>query len=196
MGGKLIVFEGIDGSGKSTQTRLLKEHLEQKGHKVVKTSSPTKNTIGNYIRELLKSESAASNLLIQLLFTADRAEDIEANIVPSLEMGAIVLADRYMLSTPAYGGISFDAEHLKKINFTFPKPDLTIFLDASVENCIKRIENLGKKKEVFEVKEKMEKTRANYLGLLKECDNVLIVDGNKPINSVFNDIKKEVERIL
>jgi dTMP kinase len=104
-----IAFEGLDGSGSSTQSRILAEKLEAKGHKVLLTKEPTKDTpIGGLIREVLQRKLPATPEGLQFLFSADRAEHLKRDIEPALANGKVVITDRYMFSTIAYGALDIE----------------------------------------------------------------------------------------
>ncbi len=194
--GKFIVFEGIDGAGLTTQANLLEKALKKAGYKVVLTKEPTNGLIGGLIRACLKNEWKTSLLSLQLLFAADRAHHLEKEILPALKKGKIVICDRYLLSTIAYGMISLEKEWLKFINSKFLQPDLTILLDLSVEVSLKRIKLSRFGAELFEKKEELRKVRKNYLKLAKEFPNVYVVDASRSIEEVHEEVKKLVNRVL
>ena len=107
--GVLIVLEGTDGAGLSTQTALLAAHLRSKGEvSVISTKEPTSSHIGNLIRSALKHEWKPSPRALQLLFAADRAHHLENEIEPALQANKIVISDRYVLSSLAFGSIEND----------------------------------------------------------------------------------------
>jgi len=194
--GKFIVFEGIDGAGLTTQANLLEKALKKAGYKVVLTKEPTNGLIGGLIRACLKNEWKTSLLSLQLLFAADRAHHLEKEILPALKKGKIVICDRYLLSTIAYGMISLEKEWLKFINSKFLQPDLTILLDLSVEVSLKRIKLSRFGAELFEKKEELRKVRKNYLKLAKEFPNVYVIDASRSIEEVHEEVKKLVNRVL
>lgn len=196
MKGKFIVLEGLDGAGTTTQANLLIDYLKKKELKVCVTKEPTDNIIGGLIRGQLTKHWKTSPLCLQLLFAADRASHLEKDIKPALKKGAIVLCDRYVLSSLAFGGIDVDIEWLKQINSKFPVPDLTIFLDTEPDECIKRMQKSRFSLELFEEKTKLRKVKENYLKIIKRFKNLVVVDGNRPIPNIFTDIRKAVEKIL
>ncbi len=196
MKGKLIAIEGCDGSGLSTQTDMLCEWLRNRGHKVLQTKEPTENFIGKIIRSVLKKEIATDQKTLQLLFCADRAHHLEFEIIPALEQNKIVVTDRYIMSTLAFGSLNEDAEWLEKLNEKFRKPDMTIIIDVPEEVSINRIKNSRPNIELFEEKEKLKKIRKNYKNLSKEFPNVIPVDGTKTPEEVFKLVKSAVESNL
>jgi len=125
--GKFIVFEGLDGSGQTTQSKLLKDYLCQKGYKVVLTKEPTKTSkVAPRIQKILNQKEKVSAKKLQELFAKDRKEHLKKLVIPSLKKGKIVISDRYFFSSFAYGkasGVPF--KYLFQINKDFLIPDLT-----------------------------------------------------------------------
>jgi len=196
MKGKLIVFEGLDGSGLSTQAQMLKEYLLKEGKRVVLTKEQTDNFIGGLIKTSLKGHVKISNLTLQLMFVADRSQHLDKEIEPALKEGRIVISDRYIFSTLAFGSLDIDMEFLKLINSKFRKPDLTFIIDCPPEVCLKRISKERFHLEFFEEKNKMEKIRENYLSLKDYFPNVYIINGNKTKKEVFENIRKIVDKLI
>ncbi len=196
MPGKMIVFEGLDGSGISSQSGLLKNWFEALGKPVVLTKEQTDGLIGGLIKSGLRGEWFVSPLALQLLFTADRAQHLEKEIEPALNKGKNVIIDRYVLSTLAFGALAVDVEFLKKINSKFQAPDITIFVDTDPEECIRRMSAARYHVEMFEKKEKLEEVRKNYISLLNHFPNTVKIDGNRPKKEIFEDVKKEVLKIV
>lgn len=194
-----IVFEGLDGSGQSTQAEMLKTYLEnKKGKKVFLTKEPSRNVLGKLAKSTLKGRHKMPLLALEFLFVADRALHLKEEIEPALKKGEIVLCDRYFFSTIAFGGLDADKKFLKEINSKFRVPDIIFLLDCPPEVCLGRLakrEGTGKL-ELFEKKEKMEKVRQNYLALSKEYKSFNVIDGNRPKEEVFKEIKKIVDENL
>lgn len=192
-----IAFEGLDGSGSSTHARHLFERLEGQGHPVLLTKEPTGDTpIGKMIREILQHKWELSPAGLQLLFTADRAEHLKNTIEPALQNNQIVISDRYLLSTLAYGSLAADGAWLKAINEPFPLPDLTFLLKADPEVCLRRIAGRGSEFELFEKKEKLEKIWSHYEALSGDYENIHLLDANRTIEAVDEDIWAIVSRYL
>lgn len=127
MSGLFIVFEGPDGAGTTTHCKLLAETLRMEGRDVLLTAEPTDGPIGLGIRQLLK-EGGVNGAALQILFTADRADHVE-KIEQALKKGHVVICDRYIPSTVAYGSaLGLDVRWLKEMNEPFRKPDLTLLL--------------------------------------------------------------------
>lgn len=140
--GYLIVFEGIDGTGKSTHCRLLADYLESRGLSTARLSEPTRGAWGTKIRKILaEGRNGISPEEELILFVNDRKEDVERNIKPALEQKKAVLIDRYYYSTAAYqGALGLDPEKICRENESFaPRPDLVFIFEASPEECLRRI---------------------------------------------------------
>jgi len=188
--GKFIVFEGLDGSGNTTEAELLVKYLRNKGKRVHFTSEPTQFLIGGLIKSQIAGEWKCSPECLQLLFTADRAYHLEKEIIPLLKRGINVICTRYMLSTLAYGNLEInDEEWLMEINKKFILPDITFFLKVSPQICIQRIKKERFHKELFEEEAKLKKVLKNYLKFAKKFSNIYIINGEKSIKEVFEEIK-------
>ena len=141
-GGLFVVFEGIDGTGKSTQLHLLTEKLQQLGYAVVSTREPTDGPFGQKIRELFVDRGVVSHEEELELFIADRDQHVQEVIAPALADGCVVVCDRYYLSTVAYQGANgMDPDAILKKNKDFPVPDLAIILEIEPAQSIDRIQN-------------------------------------------------------
>ncbi|MDI6591899.1 MAG: dTMP kinase [Patescibacteria group bacterium] len=195
--GKLIVFEGLDGSGTTTQANLLLKYLKNKNKKVYLTSEPTHSLIGGIIESQISGDWKSSPECLQLLFTADRAYHLEKEIIPLLKKRIIVICVRYLLSTLAYGALEIkDEKWLREINKKFILPDLTFLLKVSPKICIQRIKKERFHKELFEKENKLRKIFKNYLRLAKKFKNIYIINGEKPIEEVAKEIQSIVSGIL
>lgn len=138
--GVLIVFEGTDGTGKSTQLSLLAQYLQDNNFPVVTTREPTEGKYGQQIRKLYLQRDSYTPREELELFLADRKEHVDNFIIPSLACGKIVLCDRYFLSTIAYqGAIGFDIDELISLNNFAPDPDMALLFHAPVDTSLKRI---------------------------------------------------------
>ena len=192
--GKFIVFEGLDGSGQSTQAKLLKDFLIKKGYKVHLTKEPTTNSkVAPKIRKALNKLSKISPQTLQELFAQDREEHLKEDIIPALKEDKFVISDRYFFSSFAYGGADgLDLNWLIKINNEFLLPDLTFILKVRPKICLQRIINRGREKTLFERESILEKVFKNYLSLARKFKNVYIIDGERPIKEVASQIQKVV----
>lgn len=185
-----IAFEGLDGSGSSTQSRLLKEKLEKKGMPVTLTKEPTADEpIGALIRSALQKKWSCSPEALQLLFTADRAEHLKNIILPALRKDSAVITDRYFFSTLAYGALAVaDWNWLKDLSRLFPVPDFTFLLKLDPAVCIQRIRGRGQAFELFEEQQKLEKIWRNYEKIANEYPNIHIIDASQTIAVVADAI--------
>jgi len=194
--GKFIVFDGLDGSGQSTQAGKLVDFLslpEQKakfGHTGVHiTKEPTPSLIGGLIRSQLSHEWKSSNECLQLLFSADRAHHLEKEIIPLLERGIIIVCDRYFFSTIAYGSLDIkDRYWLLNLNKNFLYPDMIFLLKVSPKVCIERIEKNRFGISLFEKEEMLTRVWQNFEQLSKEFENVHIINGERPIDKIHQEI--------
>lgn len=196
--GKFIVFEGLDGSGQTTQVRLLKDFLESKGYNVITTKEPTSDSeAGRKIRQILDEKEKINPDDLQKLFAKDRQKHLDHLIIPLLKEGKIVISDRYFFSSFAYGvseGLSLD--WLIELNNDFFIPDLTFILKVRAEVSISRIEKRGEPKTLFEKQEKLAKVWENYQIMPERFKKCFLIDGEKSIEEVFEEIKKQCNNIL
>jgi len=193
-----IIFEGIDGSGLTTQSKILKDYLEEKGNKVFLTKEPTNSHIGRLIRKTLKGSYKMDQETLGLLFAVDRS--MHMDIIKKELKDSFVICDRYYFSNFAYQMLNVDLNHLIRINSRFLKPDLTIFLDVPAEVCKKRIDENREHIEIFENRETLERIRKNYIKIIKlfkkKGYNIVKIDGNRSIEETHADIVKCVEKFL
>lgn len=196
MAGKFIVFEGIDGSGKTTQIELLSGYLKNKKLDFVLTKNPTHGRIGSLLKEYhLKNKTIP--LADALLFSADRAEQVETVIKPSLKQNKTVISDRYFYSNWVYQSAEgVDMGWLIEINKFFPKPNLTMLIDISPSVALERIKAARKSGEIekFEKIKTLEELRKKYLALAKK-EGMVVVDGGREIVEVSKNIIEQVEKI-
>lgn len=194
--GRLIVFEGLDGSGKTTQAFMLVEALNRRGVKAEYTCEPTYGRVGDLIRLHVSKLKSRKPVYEALLFAADRYEHISKEVMPKLRKGVIVVSDRYVYSSLAYqgaGGLSL--EWLKSVNFFAPKPDLTIYLDVPADEALARKHRSTFRRTIFEDLEFQSKVRDIYLKLAEE-EGFLRLDGTKPIEDVHREVLRAVLGLL
>ncbi|WP_299665912.1 dTMP kinase [uncultured Ruegeria sp.] len=195
--GTFLTFEGIDGSGKSTQARLLAEHLRRHGREVVLTREPGGSDGAEEIRSLVLQGdpdrwSAETEIL---LFTAARRDHLERTIEPALAEGKVVICDRFADSTRMYQGLSrgdlrgmVDQLHNLMIG---REPDLTLLIDMDPETGLSRAKGRQGAEERFEdfglnLQQRM---RGGFLGLAEEfADRFRVIDGNRDMDSVARDV--------
>jgi len=192
--GVFIVFEGIDGSGKSTHIKALAKELKGRGYNVIQTSEPSKDRIGNFIRMYAeRNDHRLTPETEALLFAADRFEHVMTVVEPALKRGRIVISDRYLYSSLAYQGAGgLDLDWIREMNRFAPKPDLGILLDLLPEFSLQRVE---RRKTVFEVSDYLRKVRNIYLRLVEEGELVK-VDADKPRKAVQEEIFSLVNELL
>ncbi|MEM5878906.1 MAG: dTMP kinase [Candidatus Aenigmatarchaeota archaeon] len=195
--GKFIVFEGIDGAGKTTQIALLRSWLEQKKIKCITTKEPTENITGNILKLTMQMEKL-SPITDALLFAADRSEHLDKKIKQQLKKGGIIISERYIYANLAFQTSQGVSERfIRNINEFAIQPDLVILLDAPAEVALKRKWNL-----LYYLPSKFEKSiafnekvRMKYLELAKKYD-LKVVDASRSIDEVFEDVKKIVAKEL
>jgi dTMP kinase len=193
--GIFIVFEGIDGSGKSTHIKLLAEELRGRGLSVLETSEPSKDRIGTFIRDYAERNGDRFTLETEtLLFAADRYEHVRQVIAPALKRGMVVISDRYFYSSIAYqGATGIDLDWIREMNRFAPRPDLGILLDILPESSLERVN--GRAKTVFEVSDYLRKVRDIYLGMV-EGGELVRVEADRPRDEVGADIRGLVDGLL
>ncbi len=195
MRGKLIVFEGLDGAGLTTQATLLRNWLISKGNDTVLTKEPTDGLIGGLIRSSLRREWKTSPLALQMLFAADRAHHLATEIEPALKKNKNVISDRYVLSSIAYGSIDIPQAIPQQLNANFRKPHITFIIDTQPAVCIDRIKKSRHHIELFEDEQKLQTIRKIYLSLKKLFPETYIIDGNRSPDEVFKDIQKIITKL-
>ena len=186
---RFIVFEGIDGCGKSTQIKKLYDFLKKKGEKVIMTREHQRKGVGLFIEDVLNGKKTIDPLALEVCFIADRCDHVNKVIEPNLEAEKIVLCDRYYWSTVAYSKNNYRSWMLEMNRKIGIKPDLVIFIDTKAKVAIDRIGKGRVSTTIFEKLKKLEKIRKNYLWLMKN-DSVkkIIVDGNKKVEEIFEEI--------
>ncbi|MEZ5016220.1 MAG: dTMP kinase [Flavipsychrobacter sp.] len=203
--GKFFVFEGIDGSGKSTQIELLSQKLQDEGHKVYSTCEPTDGQIGKFIRSILKGENKTDEQTIAALFLADRLDHLhneENGLLKKIEEGYIIICDRYYFSSYAYHSAHVPLDWVIKAN-SLPanllKPDLNIFLDLAPEKSMERITKGREKLELFENLDRLTTTRKQFFHafeVLKEEENVAVINADNPVDTIATEVWLAVQPLL
>ena len=186
--GIFLVFEGLDGSGTTTQMELLAKDLREEGLKVITTCEPTESPIGKAIDEILKGGMKIDNKSMMTLFALDRKEHVK-EIEGWLKEGYIVICDRYYISSFTYQGMNAPEEErllMHVLNKDFLKPDLTIYIDALVDTCMGRIESRAEERELFEKRETLECVEAEYQ---KYGDDMYYVDGDGTVDDVSEEVR-------
>jgi dTMP kinase len=160
--GFLIVLEGIDGAGKSTQARFLLRKLRNRGMPAVYFREPSRGKWGREIKRKAKEATSLTPEEELDLFLKDRQENVKKNLNPALKRNKVVVLDRYYFSTIAYQGAKgIDQARIRRLNEAFaPRPDLVFILDIEAKGGLARIEGRKKKDELFE--------RAAYLAKVRK----------------------------
>ncbi|MGC9099531.1 MAG: dTMP kinase [Candidatus Micrarchaeia archaeon] len=196
MGGLFIVFEGLDGAGSTTQASLLESYFKSEGRKVLLTKEPTQGIVGGMIRAVLRGDLSISNEMLQLLFAADRSYHVDKEVEPALNKNYVVISDRYLFSSIAYGSASgLDKDWLKKINEKFRLPDISILIDVSPNTCIKRISENRFSVELFEKEESLRKVRQEYLELAKEF-KFEVINGEGTIEATHKKVLEVIKKYI
>jgi dTMP kinase len=192
--GFFIVFEGIDGSGKSTHIKLLENKFKQKGFQVCLTKEYTDNPIGKLIGSYaVGGERSLSPETEALLFAADRREHTnEINRI--LNQNKTVISDRYIHSSLAYqGALGLSLEWIRTLNRFALKPDLVLFLDIDPTSSLKRLKQ--REQTVFEEADYLKLVREIYLKFVKE-GSIVKVNAEKSIDEIQHVITSHVEKLI
>lgn len=200
--GIFIVFEGIDGAGKTTQVDLLAQNLASLGREVSLSAEPTTLATGKAIRRALSGEEKKSECEMAAMFVLDRiAHNInsEIGIRALTERGIDVISDRYYYSSLAYQGTATDYEWVKAMNINSPeirRPDLCIYLDLLPEESLERISRGRESLEIYENLEKLTAVRAKFLSVVEDLrrdgESIYVVNAAR----AAEDIAKEIFEIV
>lgn len=200
--GKFIAFEGIDGSGKSTQVQILSDRLKKEGIYCYTTMEPTDSPIGSLIHQIMTGRIKTDNKVIAALFVADRLDHLlnDVNgIVSKIAEGTTVITDRYYFSSYAYHSIDMPMEWVIQANEqskNILQPTVTLFIDVDPDVAIERIAKNRAHQELFEKKSRLVKVKEKYLEAFKkmeDSENVIIVDGNRAPETIADDIWKNLQ---
>lgn len=205
MKGTFIAFEGIDHSGKSTQSRLLSNFLAENGYQLLKTREPGGTDISEEIRKILLDlknlkMTAKTELL---LYQASRSQLVTEKIIPALENGKVVIADRYIFSTLAYqgGGRGIAKEEVKNLCLFATSnllPDFTFFVDINFETYVQR-KNFSKGKLDRIESESLDffrRVSETYRNLVNEFENFYVINGNREISEIQQEIREILGKSL
>lgn len=190
--GLLIAIEGIDGSGKTTISRMVEGYLSNLGLKTIYTAEPTDGPVGRIIKErVFKAEERVDPYLEALLFAADRRYHVIFEIEPALKEGYIVVCDRYVHSSIAYqGALGAPTSWVEEVNSQIVKPDVAIYIDVLPEVGLKRKGEV--RVATFENIEYLEKVRRIYLELVSRGE-LILVDGSRRVDEVFREVLDVLE---
>jgi dTMP kinase len=199
-----IAFEGIDGSGKSTQAALLADKLQQEGMRVHFTAEPTKTRIGALLRDIFNHKMEADHRTIAALFVADRLDhllDKTNGVLRKMQDGYTVIMDRYYFSSYAYHGTHMDIDWVIQANSLSAgllRPDLTIFIDTAVEESTRRLQRGRNAIELYETAENLRNVRTKYFEAFEKLGNVekiYITDGNRPEQEIATDVWTRINEL-
>ena len=188
--GRLIVLEGIDGSGTTTQTERLVAHLRQHGRTAVSTREPSGGPVGRLLREVLLGQhrmpgsASVDGRTMALLFAADRLDHLQREVEPLLAEGSDVVSDRYLMSSLAYQAEEADREWVALLARGVRPPDLTILLDIPVALAAQRRLLAGRPEERYDANSYLGRVADNYRRLARAAATAVILDGSVPRDEV------------
>ena len=195
--GRFIVFEGIDGAGKTTQIELLTKRLQADGRRVYRTAEPTESVSGGLLRDALSGVSKRTPCEMAALFVLDRIFH-NTNPVNGIEKmladGVDVICDRYYYSSLAYQGSETDERWVREMNLNCPeirRPDICIFLDLTPEQSMERIGKGRVTTEIYESAERLERVRRKFYSVfdaLRETDRVCVVNAARTVEEIHEEI--------
>ena len=203
--GTVIVFEGIDGAGKTTQIELLTRRLQSKGRVVYRTAEPTESVTGGLLRDALGGISKRTPCEMAALFVLDRIfhNTNPINGIESLlEKGIDVICDRYYYSSLAYQGSETDENWVREMNLGCPeirRPDVCIFLDLTPEQSMERIGRGRVTTEIYENVERLTSVRNQFFRVfesLSESDRVCVVNAARTVEEIHEEIAGIVADLL
>ncbi len=203
--GRFIVFEGIDGSGKSTQIQWIHRELGKKKYPVTSTFEPTDGPIGSLLRQMLAGKVEVDQRTIASLFAADRTDHLvnrEKGVKAMVDQGRVVLCDRYYFSSYAYHSLYMKMDWViqaNALNVEILRPDATIFIDVAPETCLERIRANRDSLDMYEKIDILKQVRDNYFKAfdrLGKEEKVIIIDGNDTQARVAENIWKQIQELL
>jgi dTMP kinase len=203
--GRFVVFEGLDGSGKTTQMARIQKRLTRMGIDAVATCEPTEGPVGGLIRQMLAGRIVTDPRTLAALFAADRTDHLvtpDTGVTALMEKGRTVLCDRYYFSSYAYHAKDMDLEWvitLNAVNAQILKPDLTLFIDVAPNTCLERIRAGRTHLDLFEKIDILTRVRDNYFAAferLKDQETVKVVDGNASEDEVEQAIWYQISHMF
>lgn len=204
--GRFVVLEGLDGAGTTTQCDRIAAALTAQGIPVVTTREPSDGPIGQQLRLALTGRlglphrrGALTEDTLALLFAADRMDHLAAVIEPAVERGAVVLCDRYLLSSLAYQGTALPMAWVETINGRARKPDLTLFVEVDAKTASRRRAARGGEVEHFEADERQVRIARQYLSAIRRRssrERIVRIDGTRSVEQVTEEAVEILARIL
>jgi dTMP kinase len=195
--GRLIVIEGLDGAGTTTQAKRLVEYLNNKSVKAHGTREPSDGPIGRLIREMLTGGHAIPGQTLSqgtfgLLFAADRLDHLQREVEPHIAAGTVVVSDRWYHSSLAYQGTGADRDWITTLNARARRPELTLFLKVRPEVAAKRRAAARRQEELFEQLQMQIEVDAGYTAtnaeLIAQGERIETIDGEQTEDQVFDAI--------
>ncbi len=190
-----IVFEGLDGSGTTTQLELLKQYFL--GKKAWFTAEPTDIETGKFLRSILKGSITVEPKTLAYLFAADRCEHLYGNngILHNINNGNTVFCDRYIFSSLAYQSAQCGPELPRRLNEEFPLPEYLLYFDIDSEISLSRVSSRNGQKEIFEKSDIQKQTQAEYTNIIQEYNTqpsegmkVIIINASQSVEKVHKNI--------
>jgi dTMP kinase len=201
-----VVIEGLDGAGTTTQTALLVDRLQAEGQAAISTREPSDGPVGVLIRQMLSKRIVTPTAdgavepvgreVLALLFAADRLDHIAATVAPALAAGKVAVSDRYYHSSFAYQGDiddseTMDIEWVRTLNERATTPDVTIFLEASVDLCLSRMSGRGSR-DIYETRDKLERLERRYDEVMQaleaEGEKIVRLDAGRSMEELAEEI--------
>lgn len=199
--GKFIVFDGIDGAGKTTQLDMLARRMMDDGESVYITAEPTGRDIGRLLRSALSGAEKRSECEMAVMFVLDRISH-NAEIEEKINDGVCVLCDRYYHSTLAYQGKTTDYAWVRSMNIDCPeirKPDACIYLDLTPEQSLKRISRGRSNVEIYENLEKLTEVRASFHSVIEDLrqngEKIFIIDADRSREELAEEIYAVIKQL-
>lgn len=197
--GRFFVFEGIDGSGTTTQTELLVEYLRRQGRAATSTCEPSAGPVGRLLREVLLGQhrmpqgASMDGRTMALLFAADRLDHLQREVEPLLAGENDVVSDRYLMSSLAYQAEEADREWVALLAKGVRAPDLTILLDIPVELAAKRRLLAGRPQERYDADSYLRRVAENYRRMSRADASAVIIDGSGSRDEVSAAVRAAVQ---
>jgi dTMP kinase len=204
--GRLIVLEGLDGAGTTTQLERLAAALRAEGHSVLATREPSDGPVGMLIRQALTGRlvlpggaGPLASETLALLYAADRTDHLRARVLPALEAGQVVLSDRSVLSSLAYQGASLPMDWVEGLNAYAVPADLTLFVEVPTSVAARRRAARGGPEELFDAEEKQRRISRQYEAAIRlrgKREHVVRIDGDQPVEAVTAACLAQVRKLL
>ncbi|WP_257460273.1 dTMP kinase [Archangium lipolyticum] len=206
--GRLIVLEGLDGAGTTTQVERLAAALRAEGQSVLTTREPSDGPVGVLIRQALTGRvilpgaggpQPLAQETLALLYAADRTDHLRSRVLPALEAGQLVLSDRSVLSSLAYQGASLPMDWVESLNAYAVPADLTLFVEVPITVAARRRAARGGPEELFDAEEKQRRISRQYEAAIRlrgKREHVVRIDGDQPVEAVTAECLAQVRKLL